>query len=77
VLAEERAAADRIAADRAVRLSICERIENARADDLLSTLETGRAEWEGLPPSEAAAKASCKAGFTEWPVSDAAFRAES
>ncbi len=53
-LAEQRAAADRVAADRAVRLSICERIENARADEALSRLETGRAEWEGLPPSEAA-----------------------
>ncbi len=52
--AELRAAADRIAADRAVRLSICERIENARADAVLGTLETARAEWEGLPPSEAA-----------------------
>ncbi len=52
--AELRAAADRIAADRAVRLSICERIENARADDVLGTVEAGRAEWEGLPPSEAA-----------------------
>ena len=52
--AEQRAAADRIAADRAVRLSICERIENARVDELLGTLETARAEWEGLPPSEAA-----------------------
>lgn len=54
-MAERRAAADRIAADRAVRLSICERIENARVDEALQTLETGRAEWEGLPPSEAAA----------------------
>lgn len=54
MLAEQRAAADRIAADRAVRLSICERIENARADEVPGTLETGRAEWEGLPPSEAA-----------------------
>lgn len=53
-MAEQRAAADRIAADRAVRVSICERIENARADEVLATLETGRAEWEGLPPSEAA-----------------------
>ena len=53
-LAEQRAAADRVAADRAVRRSVCERIENARADEALSTLEAGRAEWEGLPPSETA-----------------------
>ena len=52
-LAEQRAAADRIAADRAVRLSVCERLENARADEALTALETARAEWEGLPPSEA------------------------
>ncbi|HEX6974028.1 MAG TPA: DUF349 domain-containing protein, partial [Vicinamibacterales bacterium] len=52
--AEQRAQADRIAADRAVRVSICERIENARVDEVMNTLDTARAEWEGLPPSEAA-----------------------
>jgi hypothetical protein len=52
-LAEQRAAVDRIAADRAVRLSVCERLENARAEEALTALETARAEWEGLPPSEA------------------------
>jgi hypothetical protein len=47
--AERRAAAEHAAAVRAAQLSICERLENARADDALDAIEKARGEWEGLP----------------------------
>ena len=46
---ERRAAAERDAALEAARLSLCERIENARAEEALDEIEKARGEWEGLP----------------------------
>jgi len=46
---ERRAAAERDAALQAARLSLCERIENAAAEEALDEIEKARAEWEGLP----------------------------
>jgi hypothetical protein len=46
---ERRAAAERDAGLQAARLSLCERIENARAEEALDEIEKARAEWEGLP----------------------------
>ncbi|MEO8077854.1 MAG: DUF349 domain-containing protein, partial [Acidobacteriota bacterium] len=47
--AERRAADEHDAAIRVAQVSICERIENARAEDALDDVEKARAEWEGLP----------------------------
>jgi len=46
---ERRAAAERDAALQAARLSLCERVENARAEEALDEIEKARGEWEGLP----------------------------
>jgi hypothetical protein len=46
---EQRAAAERAAALHAARLSLCERVENARAEDALDEIEKARGEWEGMP----------------------------
>ncbi|HXW04174.1 MAG TPA: DUF349 domain-containing protein [Vicinamibacterales bacterium] len=54
-IAERRAEAERQAAIRAVRESICERLEAFRGEDTLDQIEKARAEWEGLPePGEEA-----------------------
>jgi hypothetical protein len=51
--AERRAAAEHAAALRAVRMSLCERLERVAAENALEVLESARAEWEGLPePSD-------------------------
>ena len=47
--AERRAAADRDASLRRTRETICERLENARAEHALDEIEKARSEWEGLP----------------------------
>jgi hypothetical protein len=47
--AERRAEAERDAAIRTVRLSICERVEALRGEDAVDEVEKARAEWEGLP----------------------------
>ncbi len=47
--AERRAEAEHAAALRAVRLSLCERLEHAAAEQAVTELDTARAEWEGLP----------------------------
>jgi hypothetical protein len=47
--AEQRAAEEREMQLRAARLALCERIENARAEDALEEIDKARAEWEGLP----------------------------
>jgi hypothetical protein len=46
---ELRAAAEREAALRAARVALCERVENAAAEEALDELGKARAEWEGLP----------------------------
>ena len=46
---ERRAAADRDASLRRARETICERLENARAEHALDEIEKARSEWEGLP----------------------------
>jgi hypothetical protein len=52
--AERRAMAERDALLRATRLSICERLENTRAEHALDEIDKARSEWEGLPgPSKA------------------------
>ena len=58
IAAHERAEAERRAAAERRRsccarpaISICERLENARAEHALDELEKARAEWEGLPGS--------------------------
>jgi hypothetical protein len=64
---ERRAAAERDAALQAARLSLCERIENARGEEALDEIERARAEWEGLPgPSgQEIEDAGLKARFEE------------
>jgi hypothetical protein len=47
--AERRAAEEREVRLREARCALCERIENARAEDALDEVEKARAEWEGLP----------------------------
>jgi hypothetical protein len=47
---ERLAEAERLDALRARRVAICERLESAAAEEVLTALETARAEWEGLPP---------------------------
>lgn len=47
--AERRAAAEHAAALRAVRVSLCERLEHVPAGHALDELEAARAEWGGLP----------------------------
>ncbi|MEO8522265.1 MAG: hypothetical protein ABI603_12930, partial [Acidobacteriota bacterium] len=49
--AEKRAAAEHAAALRAVRLSLCERLEHVAAEQALTDLDVARGEWEGLPES--------------------------
>ncbi len=49
--AEKRAAAEHAAALRAVRLSLCERLEHIAAEQALTELDVARGEWEGLPES--------------------------
>ncbi len=49
VEAERRAAAEHAAALRAVRLSLCERLEKVAPERALEELDAARAEWEGLP----------------------------
>ena len=51
--AERRAAAEHTAALRAVRMSLCERLERVAAENALEELESARAEWEGLPEPSA------------------------
>ena len=51
--AEQRAAAEHSAALRAVRISLCERLEHVSAENALNELEASRAEWEGLPEPSA------------------------
>jgi hypothetical protein len=46
---ERQAEAERIAALRAQRIAICERLEASAAAEAATALETARAEWEGLP----------------------------
>lgn len=46
---ERRAAADRDASLRRTRETLCERLENARAEHALDEIEKARSEWEGLP----------------------------
>ncbi len=46
---ERRAAEARDGELRAARLSLCERIESARAEEAADQVEKARAEWEGLP----------------------------
>lgn len=41
--------AERQEAARAARLSLCELVENTRAEDALDAIEKARSEWEGLP----------------------------
>jgi len=48
-LAEQRAEAERQAALRVVRLSLCERVEAFRGEDAVDAVARARAEWEGLP----------------------------
>ena len=47
--AELRAEAERQTAIRAVRTSLCERVEALRGDDVAEEVANARAEWEGLP----------------------------
>lgn len=47
--AERRAAAEHAAALRAVRISLCERLEKVPPERALEELDAARAEWEGLP----------------------------
>ena len=47
--AEQRAEAERQAAIRAVRLSLCERVEALRGEDTPGAVAGARAEWDGLP----------------------------
>ena len=47
--AEQRAEAERQAAIRTVRVSLCERVEALRGDDADDQVARARAEWEGLP----------------------------
>lgn len=47
--AERHAAEEREIQLRGTRLALCERIENARAQDARDEVEKARAEWEGLP----------------------------
>jgi hypothetical protein len=64
--AEQRAAAEHSAALRAVRVSLCERLEHAAAEAALDELDAARAEWEGLPdPTEDAADQQLHARFLE------------
>ena len=65
--AERRAAEERDAAQRVARQSLCERLENARAEDALDEVEKARSEWEGLPgPSaEEVHDTELKARFAE------------
>jgi len=46
---ERRAAAERDAALRRTRETICERLENTQAEHALDEVEKARSEWEGLP----------------------------
>jgi hypothetical protein len=64
--AERRAAAEHAAALRAVRISLCERLERVSAERALEELESARAEWEGLPePSEEITDRTLQARFHE------------
>jgi hypothetical protein len=47
--AEQRAEAERQAAIRIVRTSLCDRVEALQPEDIADELATARAEWEGLP----------------------------
>ena len=47
--AERRAEAERQAAIRTVRLSLCDRVEALRGDEVADDIAKARAEWEGLP----------------------------
>ena len=47
--AEQRALEARDMQLRAARLALCERVENARAQEAVDQVEKARAEWEGLP----------------------------
>jgi hypothetical protein len=64
--AERRAAAEHAAALQAVRISLCERLENATAEKALEVLETARLEWADLPElsAEDAADRQLEARFT-------------
>jgi hypothetical protein len=50
--ADRRAADERLAAVRAERASICERVDAARGEEAIDQIERARAEWEGLAASE-------------------------
>lgn len=64
--AEQRAAAEHAAALRAVRISLCERLERVAAAQAQQELDTARAEWEGLPePSDAPEGRELHARFVE------------
>jgi uncharacterized protein DUF349 len=65
-LAEQRAAAEHAAALRAVRVSLCERLERVSGDGIIAELEAARAEWEGLPaPSADAGDQQLESRFLE------------
>ncbi len=51
--AEQRAAAEHAAALRAVRVSLCERLEKVPGETAVEELAMARAEWEGLPEPSA------------------------
>ena len=59
--------AERQEAARAARLSLCELVDNARAEDAIDTIEKARSEWEGFPGPTAreAADEELKARFAE------------
>jgi hypothetical protein len=65
--AEKRAAAEHAAALRAVRVSLCERLENVPAERAAGELEAARVEWEGLPEPSAdeASDRALQARFVE------------
>jgi hypothetical protein len=51
--AERREAAARAEALRTSRVALCERVEQARAEEATDQVQTARAEWESLPPADA------------------------
>ena len=50
--ARQRELAERLAAVRDRKLSLCERIDALRGETMLDDLAQARGEWEGLPPVE-------------------------
>ncbi len=52
-LASQRELAERLATVRSTRLTLCERVEELRGENMLDEMATARGEWEGLPaPAE-------------------------